>query len=157
MLLNLVSDLTTYLSSNFQLEYTWSSQRSLANETKHWEIYSFSCLCRHFLKKIELTFAVLNSSRKRCHAFYLWATLFFNLSSVLLNFFVNRLSNAALLRCCLIHVRTIILRHIFIYNMSVHAKTKVYLCSANVIFFNFHLHFHYDKSYSLINTNTLVL
>ena len=113
--------LTTYLSSNFQLEYTWSSQRPLTNETKHWQIYSFPCLCRYFFKKIELTFAVLNSSRKRCHAFYLWATLFFNLSSVLLNFFVNRLSNVALLRCCLIHVRTIILRHIFIYYMSVHA------------------------------------
>ena len=66
-----------------------------------------------------------------------------------------------LLRCCLIHVSIVIMRH-FLY--------LLYLCpclsmsrprSFPIAFmwsiFHFHLHFHYNLSYNLMNTDALVL
>ena len=65
-----------------------------------------------------------------------------------------------LLRCYLIHIRIIIMRHyaeiLFILHFfSMSRPRTMYIVSVWSIF-HFHLHFHYDQSYNLMNTVILV-
>ena len=96
---------------------------------------------------------------------FLWATLFSTQPQSCLTF--SWIELQMLLRCCLIHINTIILWHfsclrgqisIHVYpcrTVSMSTTRSTYVVSIWSIF-HFHLHFHYDQLYNFMNTDTLV-
>ena len=75
--------------------------------------------------------------------------IFFNSASVLLNFFMNQVSNIAS-RCCLVLVAIIILSYfIFSIFMSMSRLRFIYVISMWSIF-HFQPHFHFHSSCNLV-------
>ena len=63
-----------------------------------------------------------------------------------------------LLRCCLIHIRISILRLILYLSIIVPmSRLKFVYVVSFLSIFHFHLYFHHDYSYSLMNTDIQVL
>ena len=90
-------------------------------------------------------------------ALFLWATLSFNSASVLLNFFMNRSSNVTsiLLNTCKHHrSETFFISTFFCPSVDL-GLFMLHLCDRSISYF--HLHFHYDWPYNLINSGKNIL
>ena len=68
-----VSNFVNLSSWNFQFEYTWTFQRFLTYETKHWQAYSF--LCRSSHQTCSIRKGILGNFAKFTRN-HLWQSLF---------------------------------------------------------------------------------
>ena len=134
--------------------HTWNVYQSapiliiLPRKTPGWApvIYSSPSLSFYFLLRI---------IEKNINTFFYKQRFFSNQPQCCLAISWTELQ--MLLSCCLIHISIIIVRH-FLFTVFVFMTSprSIYIVSMRCIF-HFHLHFHYDLLYNLMNTDTLVL